>query len=260
MIHNTTLHKTAFITGGAKRIGKAISQTLHADGFNVIVHYHHSQYDAKNLCKKLNQIRPDSAVSFGCDLAVIEEQNHAKTFFKSVKDAFGRIDVLVHNASSFYATPKTDDWENLHRAWNDLFLTNAKAPYFLSQLFFQELQKNQGNIISILDIHADNKPFLDHCIYTMAKASHRAMVQSLALEFAPFVCVNGVSPGVNIFPDNDEFFNLKVREQLQDSVPLGKAGTPDDIAKAVLFFAKSSYITGQILAVDGGRSLTLKGG
>lgn len=252
--------KVALITGAAKRIGQAISQTLHANGFNILIHYHQSKNEAQQLCQYLNHIRPNSAVMLHGDLALINHQQQAQIFFKQAKNAFGRLDVLVHNASSFYATTQTDNWANLYQSWDDLFLTNAKAPYFLSQLFFAELKQNQGHIISILDIHADNKPFVNHCIYTMAKAAHRAMVQALALEFAPFVCVNGVSPGVNIFPEQNTFFTKQMCQNLTDSIPLNRIGTPDDIAQAVQFFASSSYITGQILAVDGGRSLTLKGG
>ena len=146
--------------------------------------------------------------------------------------------------------------------WDDLILTNAKAPLLLTHAFTQELKINQGSIISLLDIHADAKPFVGYPIYNMAKAAHRMMVQSLALELAPDIRINGVAPGVNIFPDDDQNPELNSQTQaiLTDSVPLKQIGTPEDIAAAVVFMANSRYITGQILAVDGGRGLTLKGG
>lgn len=259
---NQTNKKVALITGGAKRIGKAITQTLHAHGFDVIIHYHHSQTDAHKLANILNTTRPHSAKTLQADLAMVNDNTALDNFKHSVLGLFARLDVLVHNASSFYPTDLHGDVDDLQCHWDDLFLTNAKAPLFLSQAFYAELAKRQGAIVSLLDIHARDKPFLGYPIYNMAKSAHLAMVQSLALEFAPDVRVNGVSPGVNIFPDNNQNSQLNdnTKARLMASVPLGKIGTPQDIAQAVLFLAQTPYITGQILAVDGGRSLTLKGG
>ncbi|UNU73754.1 pteridine reductase [Moraxella nasovis] len=255
--------KTALITGGSRRIGKAITMAFHSFGFNVIIHCNKSLNDAASLASSLNAIRPSSAKVIQADLAVVDDMVQLHTFYTEVINAFGGLDILVHNASSFYpSNVKTDllnatHFDTLHRHWHDLFLTNAKAPLILSQLFYPQLVKNCGSIISILDIHAQGKPFIKHPIYTMAKAAQLAMVQSLALEFAPNVRINGVSPGVNILPEDSPQFDDDFALHMQHSIPLAKIGTPSDIAKAVLFLATTDYITGQVLPVDGGRSLTL---
>lgn len=262
-MHNNILaRKVALITGGAKRIGRAITETFHAQGFDVIIHYHHSQTDAHHLAQTLNAIRPNSAKTLHASLAVVNDKQSLKAFKDTALSLFGRIDTLIHNASSFYPTDLGQDFDDLQKAWDDLFLTNAKAPLFLSQAFYDELAKRHGAIVSLLDIHARDKPFLGYPIYNMAKSAHLAMVQSLALEFAPSIRVNGVSPGVNIFPDDNQNSQLNdsTKAHLTASVPLAKIGTPQDIAETVLFLANAPYITGQVLAVDGGRSLTLKGG
>ncbi len=253
--------KVALITGGSKRIGQAISKAFHAQGYHVIIHYHQSHSEALTLCDDLNAIRANSAAAIQANLTIIDSPDCLSAFVCDVLTIFGRLDVVVHNASSFYPTP-LDAADTLYAAWQDLFLTNAKAPFFLSVAFKNALQATQGTIVSLLDIHAQNKPFIGYPIYNMAKSAHLAMVQSLALEFAPSIRVNGVSPGVNVFPDDDQnaTLNSQRRHLLEQSVPLKRIGTPDDIAKAVLFLAQSDYITGQILAVDGGRSLTLQGG
>ncbi|OOS07899.1 pteridine reductase [Moraxella cuniculi DSM 21768] len=254
--------KVALVTGGAKRIGAAISRLLHQHGYRIIIHYHHSSLEATNLVLTLNTARPNSAAMIQADLQIVNDRVLLAQFVQNCCEFFGGIDVLVHNASSFYATNLHDNHQNLLSHWQDLFLTNAKAPFMISQAFLPILQANKGSIISLLDIHADGKPFVGYPIYNMAKAAHRAMVQSLALEIAPLVRINGVAPGVNILPENDQ--NLQLNSQtaaeLINSVPLSCIGTPNDIAEAVLFLVSSRYITGQILAVDGGRSLTLKGG
>lgn len=253
--------KVALITGGSKRIGRQITKTLHAQGYCVIIHYHQSQDDANCLCQELNAIRPNSAGRIGAGLAMVDDKDKLNDFKHQVLALFGRLDVIVHNASSFYPSDLCDDFDTLQRHWDDLFLTNAKAPLFLSHAFYDELAKHHGAMVSLLDIHARDKPFIGHPIYTMAKSAHLAMVQSLALEFAPQVRVNGVAVGVNIFPDTPhDSLNAQTQQILTDSVPLGRIGTPCDVAQAVAFLANASYVTGQVLAVDGGRSLTLKGG
>ena len=254
-------NKVALITGAAKRIGKATTTALHADGYDVIIHYHHSRDDAYALADILNAIRPNSAKTLQAGLDVVNSGDELDAFKEQALSCFGRLDVLVHNASSFYATPLDGTHEMMMVHWDDLILTNAKAPLLLTHAFTQELKINQGSIISLLDIHADAKPFVGYPIYNMAKAAHRMMVQSLALELAPDIRINGVAPGVNIFPDDDQNPELNSQTQaiLTDSVPLKQIGTPEDIAAVVVFMANSRYITGQILAVDGGRGLTLKG-
>lgn len=255
------MNKVALITGGAKRIGRAITKALHAQGYHVIIHYHHSQNHAQSLADELNASRPNSAKMIRADLNIVNDKIGLDDFKNHALSLFGRIDVLINNASSFYPTDMDSEFATLQRHWDDLFLTNAKAPLYLSLVFKDELAKNHGVIISLLDIHAQNKPFIGYPIYTMAKSAHLGMVQSLALELAPNVRVNGVSPGVNIFPDDNINGDLNddTKDSLTRSVPLGKIGEPFDIAQAVVFLATASYITGQIIAVDGGRSLTLKG-
>lgn len=248
-------NKVALITGGSKRIGKQISKTLHDYGYNVIIHYHQSADNAQTLCDELNAIRPNSTKIIRADLKIVNNKDKLTEFKNQVLALFGRVDCIIHNASSFYPSDLADDFEVLQSHWDDLFLTNAKAPFFISQVFLNELKNNNGQIVSILDIHADNKPFISYPIYTMAKTAHKAMVHSLALQLAPNVRVNGVSPGVNVLPIE---FDNEQADNLLNAVPLKQIGTPDDIANAVLFLLNSPYITGQVIVVDGGRSLTLK--
>ncbi|WP_394261725.1 pteridine reductase [Moraxella boevrei] len=247
--------KTACITGGAKRIGRAITTALHQAGYQVVIHYHHSEQDANELAHSLNQIRPSSAKTMQANLENFDE---IQPLADKILTAFGNLDVLVHNASRFYPTPfgdiQSQDWQNL-------MLSNAQAPLFLSQALAKNLEQNQGSIISILDIHANARPFVGYSVYNMAKSAHQMLVQSLALELAPRVRVNGVAPGVNILPaDNSEQSLTKQQiDAICQSIPLQCVGEPCDIADAVVFLAKARYITGQVLAVDGGRSLTLAG-
>lgn len=218
--------------------------------------------NAKSLCNELNAIRPNSAKIIGADLTIVNDKDKLLAFKNQVLTLFGRLDCLIHNASSFYSSDLNEEVEILQNHWEDLFLTNAKAPFFLSHAFRHELDKNQGVIISLLDIHARDKPFVGYPIYNMAKSAHLGMVQSLALELAPSIRVNGVSPGVNIFPEDNKNSSLNdsTKDILVSSVPLGRIGTPFDVAQAVLFLVSAPYVTGQVIAVDGGRSLTLQGG
>lgn len=256
MNHQTNPQKVALITGGGKRIGRQISQTLHQYGYQVIIHCHQSINDAQNLCDELNAIRPNSAKLIQAALTIVNDADLLANFKNQVLNLFGKLDCIIHNASSFYPSDLSDDFVTLQTHWDDLFLTNTKAPFFISHAFLDELTQNNGQIVSILDIHADNKPFVDYPIYTMAKTAHKAMVHSLALELSPAVRVNGVSPGVNVLPAD---FDDQMADELLNSVPLKQIGTPSDIATTVLFLLNAPYITGQVIAVDGGRSLTLKG-
>lgn len=246
------------VTGSAKRIGSAIIKAAHNRGYRVIIHCHQSIEAAKALAASLNITRYNSAAVIQADLNLINDHKTLADFTQIIIETFGQLDVLVHNASRFYPTPIT----NIdHAGWDELFLTNAKAPLLLSQALLPYLQARRGCIISLLDIHAHNKPFKGYTIYNMAKAAQRMMVQSLALELAPLVRVNGVAPGVNIWPasDSDQAIEQTQQHSIIRSIPMQRIGTPKDIADTVLYLAQASYITGQIIEVDGGRGLTLAG-
>ena len=246
------------VTGGAKRIGAAIVRAAHEQGYRVIIHCHHSKQEANALADALNQSRPDSVVVVLADLAVINNSETLQQFIRNIMQAFEQLDVLIHNASRFYPTPLGHI--NLDQ-WDELFLTNAKAPLLLSQALYPYLRTQQGCIISLLDIHAHDKPFKNYAVYNMAKAAHRMMVQSLALDMAPDVRVNGVAPGVNILPeaDSDQALDQQQQKSIIDSIPMQRIGRPEEIAHSVLYLVHASYVTGEIITVDGGRSLTLAG-
>ncbi len=244
------------ITGSAKRIGAAIIRAAHEQGYRVIIHCNNSQQQAQQLVDELNDICTASAAVVIADLAIVNDGDSLKQFAQTVIGTFGQLDVLVHNASRFYPTPIGSIGNN---QWNELILTNAKAPLLLSQALLPHLQLQHGCIVSLLDIHAHDKPFKGYTVYNMAKAAHRMMVQSLALEMAPHVRVNGVAPGVNILPDadSDQALDNDIQQSVISSIPLQRIGTPEDIAHCVLYLVQASYITGEIIAIDGGRSLTL---
>ncbi|WP_289116028.1 pteridine reductase [uncultured Psychrobacter sp.] len=247
------------VTGSAKRIGAAIIRAAHTQGYRVIIHCHRSEKEANSLADQLNKSRANSAVVIVADLAVVNHGAALEDFVKNIIEAFGQLDVLVHNASRFYPSPI--GYIN-HEQWNELFLTNAKAPLFLSQALLPYLKRQQGCIVSLLDIHAHDRPFNNYTVYNMAKAAHRMMVQSLALELAPDIRVNGVAPGVNVLPetDSDQALEPTLQHSIVDSIPLQRIGKPEDIAHSVLYLIQASYVTGQIIDVDGGRGLTLAGG
>ncbi len=257
--HSYSDRPVMLVTGSAKRIGAAIIRAAHHQGYRVIIHCHRSEQQANALANELNSLHDNSAAIVVADLAIVNDDHLLIQFVQTIMDTFGRLDVLVHNASRFYSTPlKHIDNDQ----WDELFLSNAKAPLLLSQAFLPHLQTQHGCIISLLDIHAHDKPFKHYTVYNMAKAAHRMMVQSLALDMAPYVRVNGIAPGVNILPeaDSDQALDDTQQQSIIDSIPIQRIGTPDDIAHSVLYLAKASYVTGEIINVDGGRSLTLAGG
>ncbi|MEZ7502731.1 pteridine reductase [Psychrobacter sp. Arc29] len=247
------------VTGSAKRIGAAIIRAAHSQGYRVIIHCHRSEKEANSLADQLNKSRANSAVVIVADLAVVNHGAALEDFVKNIIEAFGQLDVLVHNASRFYPSPLGNiDYTQ----WDELLLTNAKAPLLLSQALVPYLKHQQGCIISLLDIHAQDRPFSNYTVYNMAKAAHRMMVQSLALELAPDIRVNGVAPGVNILPesDSDQALDNVKQQDIIASVPMQRIGKPEEIAHSVLYLVQASYVTGEIITVDGGRSLTLAGG
>ncbi|WP_440465295.1 pteridine reductase [Psychrobacter sp. ASPA161_6] len=254
-----TVAPVMLVTGSAKRIGAAIITAAHRQGYRVIIHCHHSEQEANALADELNENRADSALVIVADLAIVNDSSALSQFIQNIMESFGQLDVLVHNASRFYPS----QLGSIEKAqWDELFLTNAKAPLLLSQALYPYLKARQGCIISLLDIHAHNKPFSTYTVYNMAKAAHRMMVQSLALDMAPDVRVNGVAPGVNILPetDSDQALDNEQQHSIISSIPMQRIGKPADIAHCVLYLAEASYVTGEIIAVDGGRSLTLAGG
>ncbi|MBU1436491.1 MAG: pteridine reductase [Gammaproteobacteria bacterium] len=246
--------KVALVTGSAKRLGREIITTLHHAGFNVIVHCRQSVIDAEQLCQQLNLIRPGSAIWLSADLTNDQALNE---FAAKIPRCFGKLDVLVNNASSFYPTPVASA---TLAQWDDLFGSNVKAPFFLTQALAPELSKQKGCVINLVDIHAE-KPLAEHSVYCMAKAALVMMTKSLARDLAPTIRVNGIAPGAILWPSEQPTTATMPTLTEQDKssilaqIPLGHLGQPTDIAQTVLFLATSPYITGQIVAVDGGRSL-----
>ena len=236
---------TALITGAAKRLGAATAKRLHQNGMNVIIHYHHSREAAEKLVGELNANRPDSATSICADLNNgydIQALAQSAVAFKQ------EISTLINNASSFYPTPLE---QATPEHWQDLFASNAHAPFFLSQALAPHLKKSRGCIINMTDIHA-RRPLRDYNIYSMAKSSLVTLTKALAKELAPEIRVNGVAPGAILWPENvpeDE------KEKVIAEIPLQRMGSPDNIADTIGFLLSADYITGQIIAVDGGRSL-----
>ena len=239
------------ITGAARRVGAAITRALHAAGANVIVHCNRSRKDADALVLELNTQRARSASILQGDL---HAYNALKGLIDQAASAFGRLDGLVNNASAFYATPIGTIVED---HWNELIDANLKAPLFLSQAAVPYLRKTRGNIVNIVDIHAE-RPLKDYVVYSATKAGLAGLTRSLALELGPDIRVNGVSPGAIVWPDGTADYPPAERERIVNQVPLKRIGSPEDIAGAVKFLMLDApYVTGQILAVDGGREITL---
>jgi len=244
---NDKFKKWALVTGGAKRIGATIAETLHNNGFNVAIHYNSSSDSAEQLCAQFNAKKQDSSIAIGADLL---DQSSLENLIPSLIEKTKRLDVLVNNASTFYPTPiekiALEDWENL-------FGTNLKAPLFLSKYAAKYLRQSRGTIINIIDIHS-KKPLKDHPIYGSAKSGLAMLTRSLASDLAPAVRVNGISPGLILWPENNP--SDQVKNNILQQIPLKKIGRSEDIANCVLFLIEDApYITGEIIAVDGGRSM-----
>lgn len=244
-------HPAIIVTGAARRVGAAIARSLHAAGVNVIVHCNRSRKEADALVKELNSIRAKTAAVVQGDLLAY---NALKGLIDHAATEFGRLDGLVNNASSFYPTPVGSiDEDN----WNDLIGANVKAPLFLSQAAVPYLHKTNGCIVNIVDIHAE-RPLKNFVVYSAAKAALAGLTRSLALELGPEIRVNGVSPGAIMWPDETSAYPEAERQRIVGQVPLKRVGAPEDIAGAVKFLMLDApYVTGQILAVDGGRDIAL---
>lgn len=247
--NDTSSLKTVLITGGARRIGAVTSRTLHQAGYNVIIHCRLSRQDADALAAELNDIRVDSAKVIQGDLNNDTIYNH---LIEEAYKCWNRLDVLVNNASSFYPTPvgsiTMDDWHNLLNS-------NLKAPLFLAQAAAPYLKQVEGNIINMTDVHAQ-RPMKDHPVYCAAKAGLVMLTMSLAKELGPEVRVNSVAPGAILWPDNEMPEHTKTL--ILERTTLKKPGNPIDIAKTILFLVRDAhYITGQVIAVDGGRNINI---
>jgi pteridine reductase len=239
--------KNVLITGAAKRIGAACARLLHSEGCNVFLHYRSSAAEAQQLCDELNQLRSGSAKIMQADLLNMSE---LEAVAREACMAWGGIDVLVNNASSFYPTAMTDATES---QWDELLGSNLKAPFFLAQALAKTLANHKGCIVNIVDIHAE-RGLSGYPVYSIAKAGLVAMTKVLAKELGPEVRVNGVAPGAILWPNNG--LSESAKQEILQRVALKRSGEPVDIAKAVLFLIKDAdYITGQILTVDGGRTL-----
>lgn len=243
-------NKVVLVTGSARRIGAQIARTFHGAGFNVILHYHLSRREAKNLRDELESSRKNSTSLLELDLL---GSNNWDDVIRSCQSQWGRLDVLVNNASTFYPTPMG---EVTDENWKDLIGTNLHAPFFLSQAIAPSLKEAAGCIINIVDIHG-NRPLRFHPVYSIAKAGLAMMTHSLAKELAPEVRVNGIAPGTILWPENAAELTEETRATIIRQIPLKRQGSPEDIAGTALFLATDApYINGQILAVDGGRSLS----
>jgi pteridine reductase len=242
--------KTVLVTGAAKRVGSAIVRELHAAGANVVLHYRHSAAVAEALAAEFNAMRPASAACLQADLLDCEA---LPRLVADTLACFGRLDALVNNASSFFATPLG---EIDLAAWDDLIGSNLKAPLFLTQAAAPHLRAARGAVVNITDIHAE-RPLAGYPLYCAAKAGLLGLTRALAIELAPEVRVNAVAPGPILWPD-DAAFDAAARDEIVAHTLLQRAGSPEDIARTVRFLlGDATYVTGQVINVDGGRTAHL---
>ncbi len=241
--------KTALVTGAAARIGASICKTLHGRGCDVLLHYNSNQQAAEQLAEELNRQRDGSVTIVQADLS---SPDGVESLAGQCKSLFGNLDILVNNASRFYPSEVGDTraWQ-----WEDLMNSNLRGPFFLVQALLDELRTAGGSVINIVDIHAD-RPMPQHAVYCMSKAGLAMMTKALAAELGPAIRVNGVAPGAILWPENEP--DSAEKQAILGATALGRIGAPGDIASAVAYLALDApYVTGQILAVDGGRSLNV---
>ena len=238
--------RTALVTGSAKRLGAEIARALHAEGMNLLLHYNRSEAEAQALAAELNALRADSAAVAQADLANTQGLD---SLVKAALQWQG-LDVLVNNASAFRPTPIGNVVED---DWDEIMASNLKAPFFLSQAAAVHLKKNHGCIVNMLDIHA-RRPLKQHTLYSTAKAGLAMLTLSLARELGPEVRVNGVAPGPILWPETG--MDAAAKKAILEATALKRKGSPEDITGAVLYLVRDAeYVTGQIIAVDGGRSI-----
>lgn len=239
--------RAVLVTGAARRIGAALVRGFHAAGANVCIHCHRSVREAEQLRDELNQARANSAIVASADLLDVHT---IPALVDRTVAAFGRLDVLINNASTFYPTPVGGIEA---RDWDDLMGSNLRAPLFLSQAAAPHLRAHDGLILNMIDIHAQ-RPLPKHPVYSTAKAGLVMLTRALARELAPGVRVNGIAPGPILWPDAG--MDPDLQDEIVSRTLLKRSGSPEDIVRTALFFAKDApYVTGQILAVDGGRSV-----
>jgi pteridine reductase len=249
MQENTLTGKTALITGGARRVGAEIARTLHGHGMNLVIHYRGSRDDAHALKTELEKQRTMSVALVQADLL---DTARLPGMVDEAAAAFGRLDALVNNASSFYPTPVGTATE---QQWNDLVGTNLKAPFFIAQAAWPHLKKTHGCIINIADIHAD-RPIKRYPVYSAAKAGLVMLTKSLARELAPEVRVNAIAPGTIMWPEGEAEVSEAQKQEMLARIPLRRSGSPDDIARTALFLIRdATYVNGQVIAVCGGRTV-----
>lgn len=239
----------ALVTGGARRVGASIARTLHAAGYDLALHYRHSADEAAALLAELEHARTGSTLAVQADLATVD---HLPALVDQVLARFGQLDALVNNASAFFPTPVGSATP---AQWDELFASNARAPFFLAQAAWPALREARGAIVNLVDIYA-GRALADHPIYVMAKAALAAMTRTLAQDMAPDVRVNGVAPGAVLWPSDGKDYDD--RAAMLARTPLQRAGTPEDVASAVLWLLRDApFVTGQIIRVDGGRTLAV---
>ncbi|MBE9516896.1 MAG: pteridine reductase [Proteobacteria bacterium] len=241
--------KVALISGGARRIGAEVTRRLHAEGMNLVIHYHSSEKEAHGLQQELLEKRPDSVVLVQGDILNVAK---LRNLVQETVRTFKRIDVLLNNASTFYPTPIDEANE---KQWDDLLGTNLKAPFFLAQAAAPHLRQTQGCIINMADIHGD-RPLKSHPIYSIAKAGTVMLTKTLARELGPEIRVNGIAPGAIMWPEAD--LDEMAKQRIISRTPLKASGDPEDISRTVLFLVKDApFVTGHVIPVCGGRSVVL---
>jgi pteridine reductase len=241
------MRKNVLITGAPKRIGAACARLLHEQGCNILLHYRSSPQEAKQLCDELNQKRANSAKLIQGDLS---NKVALIAVAEAAKSSWDGVDVLINNAAAFYSTPLASTTEE---QWDDLLSSNLKSPFFLIQALAEVLTQRQGCIVNIVDIHAE-RGMPGYSVYCIAKAGLVALTKVLAKELSPAIRVNAVAPGAILWPERD--ISEQEKNNILQRVPLARIGSPEDIAKAVLYLVKDAeYTTGQVLTVDGGRTL-----